>query len=194
MFWEILQTPVVPSKQQKTEVAALPSTDYLNTSSVRGKAQISSRPQKQTSGPTPRGWGWRWHHRGETHTCKRITWCQESGVGGSQTHKDVHACTRPHIHRYAWVTVITPCMRKHTQKILNYTPTSQTHTHSSFPSTFARNTISPFFSVCGQPVRRKCQINELKHEEETFQTKQMETVSYYYTTPRNTAATAACGY
>lgn len=71
---------------------------------------------------------------------------------------------------------------------------AHTHTHSSFPSTFARNTISPFFSVCGQPVRRKCQINELKHEEETFQTQQMETVSYYYTMPHNTAATAACGY
>lgn len=194
MFWEILQTPVVPSKQQKTEVAALPSTDYLNTSSVRGKAQRSapghkSRPQA----PPPEGGvggditGEKPIHVGASHDVKSQVWAVHRHT---KTYMHVHA----HIHRYAWVTVITPCMKKHTQKILIYTPTSQTHTHSSFPSTFARNTISPFFSVCGQPVRRKCQINELKHEEETFQTQQMETVSYYYTTPRNTAATAACGY
>lgn len=96
MFWEILQTPVVPSKQQKTEVAALPSTDYLNTSSVRGKAQRSapghkSRPQA----PPPEGGvggditGEKPIHVGASHDVKSQVWAV-------LRHKDVHACTRPH--------------------------------------------------------------------------------------------------
>lgn len=91
----------MPSKQQKTEVAALPSTDYLNTSSVRGKAQRSapghkSRPQA----PPPEGGvggditGEKPIHVGASHDVKSQVWAVHRHT---KTYMHVHA----HIHRYA---------------------------------------------------------------------------------------------
>lgn len=87
-----------------TEVAALPSTDYLNTSSIRGKAQRSapghkSRPQT----PPPEGGvggditGEKPIHVSASHDVKSQVWAVHRHT---KTYMHVHA-HNPHIRRYA---------------------------------------------------------------------------------------------
>lgn len=96
MFWEILQTPVVPSKQQKTEVAALPSTDYLNTYQSGVKLRSAPGHKSRPQAPPPEGGvggditGEKPIHVSASHDVKSQVWAVHRHT---KTYMHVHAHT-----------------------------------------------------------------------------------------------------